>query len=90
MFSAEEAVTVSLGTRPRAGGITERDLQQTALSKIKRALPIAEAERVDALLGVMTHTSQHGAAPRAPGGRISTLAEAVHVDRRLRPALRQP
>lgn len=77
MFSAEEAVTVSLGLARAQAESREPEISaQTALSKIRRALPIAEAERVDALLGVMTHTSQHGAAPPDPAV-ILTLAEAV-------------
>ncbi|RCK68681.1 YafY family transcriptional regulator [Desertihabitans brevis] len=77
MFSAEEAVAVYLGlVRAQAASGEPEIAAQTALSKIRRALPTAGAERVDALLGVMARTSQHGDAAPDPAVML-TLAEAV-------------
>ncbi len=77
MFSAEEAVAVYLGfARAQAASREPEIAAQTALSKIKRALPSADAERVDALLGVMARTSQDGDTPPDPAVML-TLAEAV-------------
>lgn len=77
MFSSEEVVAVFLGlVRAEASSRAPEIAAQTALAKIKRALPDAEAGRIDALLGVMTRTSQ--SRPVAPDpGVMLTLAEAV-------------
>lgn len=77
MFSAEEVVAVYLGlARTQAASRAPEIAAQTALSKIRRALPTADAERVDALLGVMTRPSQDGDAAPDPAVML-TLAEAV-------------
>lgn len=49
---------------------------QTALSKIIRAFPATDAKRIDALLGVMTRTSQHREVALDPDVMLA-LAEAV-------------
>lgn len=80
MFSKEEVIAVFLGlassqTASRAGDTAA----QTALGKIRRAMPTAAARRMEALLGTMTSTPQGGDA--APESSVMlTLAEAV--DRR--------
>ncbi|GLJ62011.1 transcriptional regulator [Microbacterium barkeri] len=77
MFSAEEAVAVYLGlVRAQAASGDPEIAAQTALTKIRRALPAAEAERVDALLGATMRTPQGGAAAPDPAITL-TLAEAV-------------
>ena len=79
MFSTEEVVAVFLGlSRAQAASREPGIAAQTALSKIKRALPTADAERIDALLGVMTRTSQHGEVAPDPAVML-TLAEAVDL-----------
>ncbi|MDP3949486.1 YafY family protein [Microbacterium sp.] len=81
IFSTEEVVAVFLGlARAQADSRAPEIAAQTALAKIKRALPIADARRIDALLGVMTRTSQHGAVAPDPGVML-TLAEAVDLRR---------
>ncbi|WP_105565580.1 helix-turn-helix transcriptional regulator [Microbacterium halophytorum] len=77
MFSAEEAVAVYLGLARAQAASREPELAaQTALSKIRRALPIADAQRVDDLLSAMTRTSPHGDTAPDPAVML-TLAEAV-------------
>lgn len=79
MFSNEEVVAVFLGLACAQAASREPEVAaQTALSKVKRALPAAEAERIDALLGVMTTTSQIGDAAPNPAVML-TLAEAVNL-----------
>lgn len=81
MFSNEEVVAVFLGlARAKAASHEPGIAAQTALSKIKRALPIADAKRIDTLLGVMTRTSQHRGAAPDPAVML-TLAEAVNLRR---------
>lgn len=81
MFSNEEVIAVFLGlARAQAASRQPEIAAQTALSKIKRALPIADANRIDSLLGVMTHTSRDGVGAPDPGVML-TLAEAVNVRR---------
>ncbi|GHD04024.1 helix-turn-helix transcriptional regulator [Zhihengliuella salsuginis] len=81
MFSSEEAVTVFLGlSRAQAADREPEIAAQTALSKIKRALPATDAKRIDTLLGVMTHTAQSGGAAPDPAVML-TLAEAVNRSR---------
>lgn len=83
MFGAEEAVAVYLGlARVQAAAREPAIAAQTALSKIKRALPAAEAERVDALLQVMTRTAGHEDAMPEPGVML-TLADAIALGRAL-------
>ncbi|WP_193103298.1 YafY family protein [Brachybacterium sp. FME24] len=77
MFSSEEVVAVFLGlARAQAATREPGVAAQTALSKITRALPTADAERIDTLLGAMTRTSQHGGVAPDPAVML-TLAEAV-------------
>lgn len=78
MFSSEEVVTVFLGLSQVQAATQEPEVvAQTALSKIKRALPIADAKRIDALLSAMTTTIQ--ARRNAPDPAVMlTLAEAVN------------
>lgn len=77
MFSSEEVVAVFLGlARTQAASRVPGIAAQTALSKIKRALPTDDAERIDALLGVMTRTSQDGGVAPDPAVML-TVAEAV-------------
>lgn len=79
MFSNEEVVAVFLGlARAQAAAREPGIAAQTALSKIKRALPTADAKRIDTLLGVMTRTSQHGGVAPDPAVML-TLAEAVNL-----------
>lgn len=81
MFSGEEVVTVFLGlSRAQAADREPEIAAQTALSKIKRALPAADAKRIDTLLGVMTHTAQAGGVAPDPAVML-TLAEAVNLSR---------
>ncbi|WP_307363100.1 helix-turn-helix transcriptional regulator [Microbacterium murale] len=81
MFSNEEVVAVFLGlARAQADSHAPEIAAQTALAKIKRALPIADARRIDALLGVMTRTTQHATVAPDPGVML-TLAEAVGLRR---------
>ena len=83
MFSAEEAVAVFLGlTRTQQASREPVIAAQTALAKIKRALPADEAERVDALLGVMASSSPYGQAAPDPALML-TVAEAVESRRAL-------
>lgn len=79
MFSSEEVVAVFLGlARAQAASREPGVAAQTALSKIKRALPTADAKRIDTLLGVMTRTSQYGGVAPDPAVML-TLAEAVNL-----------
>ncbi|WP_010523818.1 YafY family protein [Nesterenkonia sp. F] len=79
MFSSEEVVAVYLGlARAQAASREPEIAAQTALSKIKRALPTADAERIDALLGVMTRTSEQCDVAPDPAVML-TLAEAVDL-----------
>ncbi|WP_442543643.1 helix-turn-helix transcriptional regulator [Arthrobacter sp. KN11-1C] len=79
MFSNEEVVAVFLGlVRGKAASHEAGIAAQTALSKIKRALPISDAKRIDVLLGVMTRTSQQGGIAPDPAVML-TLAEAVNL-----------
>jgi predicted DNA-binding transcriptional regulator YafY len=79
MFSNEEVVAVFLGlARAQAASCEPEVVAQTALSKIKRALPIADAKRIDTLLEVMRRTSQHGGVAPDPAVML-TLAEAVNL-----------
>ena len=77
MFSSEEVVTVFLGLSQLQAAAQEPEVvAQTALSKIKRALPSTDAKRIDALLSAMTSTNQpRGVAPDP--AVMLTLAEAV-------------
>ncbi|GAA4912736.1 helix-turn-helix transcriptional regulator [Streptomonospora salina] len=77
MFSREEVIVLYLGlARSQSASHEPQVAAQTALAKVKRAMPIADAERIDTLLGVMTPTSQHGGAAPEPSVML-TLAEAV-------------
>ncbi len=77
MFSREEVVAVFLGLANAQAASPEPGIAgQTALSKIKRAMPTADAKRIDTLLGVMTRSSQSGGATPDPAVML-TLAEAV-------------
>lgn len=79
MFSNEEVVAVFLGLARAQAALREPEIAaQTALAKIKRALPAADAKRIDTLLGVMTHTSQQGGVTPDPAVML-TLAEAVNL-----------
>ncbi|WP_178945522.1 YafY family protein [Kocuria sp. TGY1127_2] len=78
MFSREEVVAVFLGLANAQAASREPGIAaQTALSKIKRAMPTADAKRIDMLLGVMTGSSQYGGAAPDPAVML-TLAEAVN------------
>lgn len=79
MFSREEVVAVFLGlARAQAASREPEIAAQTALSKVKRAMPAADAKRIDTLLGAMTRTSQHGGVAPDPAVML-TLAEAVNL-----------
>ena len=81
MFSTEEVVAVFLGlARAQADSGVPEIAAQTALAKVRRALPAADAGRIDVLLGVISRTSQHGTVPPDPGVML-TLAEAVDLRR---------
>lgn len=76
MFSNEEVVAVFLGLLHAQAASREPEVAaQTALSKIKRALPRADATRIDTLLAMMT--GSHGGVAVDPGVMLS-LAEAVN------------
>lgn len=76
MFSNEEVVAVYLGLSQAQAATPEPEIPaQTALAKIKRALPNADAKRIDTLLAVMT--GSHAAVAVDPGVMLS-LAEAVN------------
>lgn len=77
MFSSEELVAVFLGLADAQTTRGEPSVaSQTALAKMKRALPIAEAHRIDATLGAITRTAEgHGAA--LDPGIVLTIAESV-------------
>ncbi|WP_067198223.1 helix-turn-helix transcriptional regulator [Microbacterium sp. XT11] len=91
MFTAEEAVAVYLGLVRAQATAQQREIAaQTALSKIRRALPTVDAGRVDDLLRVTSGGSARGDADPDPAVLL-TLAEAVtrrrvldlrYVDRR--------
>lgn len=79
MFSREEVVAVFLGlARAQAASREPEVAAQTALSKVKRAMPAADAKRIDTLLGAMTRTSQDGGVAPDPAVML-TLAEAVNL-----------
>ena len=79
VFSSEEVVAVFLGlARDQAASGEPQIAAQTALSKIKRAMPTADAKRIDTLLGVMTQTSRNGGAAPDPAVMLA-LAEAVSL-----------
>ncbi|WP_404435596.1 YafY family transcriptional regulator [Microbacterium aerolatum] len=78
MFSNEEVVSVFLGlSHAQAASPRPEVAAQTALSKIKRALPAEDARRIDSLLGAMTSASTHGGDAPDPAVML-TLAEAVN------------
>ena len=78
MFSSEEVVAVFLGLAHAQAASREPEIAaQTALSKIKRALPKADAKRIDTLLATMKSTLVHGGVAVDPGVMLS-LAEAVN------------
>ncbi|MGP4976471.1 helix-turn-helix transcriptional regulator [Brachybacterium tyrofermentans] len=77
MFSTEEVIAVFLGlARSQAASREPGVAAQTALSKIKRALPATDATRIDALLSTMTRTPQQGDSAPDPAVMLA-LAEAV-------------
>lgn len=83
MFSAEELVAVFLGladAQMAAGGPSLA--AQTALAKIDRALPIADARRIDAARAAMTPTAAGGGDALDPG-IVLTIAESVSCRRAL-------
>lgn len=81
MFNPEEVVAVFLGLAGAQEVSREQgSAAQTALAKIKRALPSADAERIDALLGTMVRSSQPGGETPA-SALMLTLAEAVALGR---------
>lgn len=78
MFSAEEVVAVFLGlSREQAASREPGIVEQTALSKIRRAMPSAEAKRIDAVLATMTSTFGPTSDGVDPAVMLS-LAEAVN------------
>lgn len=80
MFSNEEAVAVFLGLARSRSTAGETDLSaQTAMAKVMRALPAADAKRIDVLLGLMRPASRRGVEPDP--AVMLTLAEAVHLRR---------
>ncbi|MDN5759486.1 MAG: YafY family transcriptional regulator [Tomitella sp.] len=80
MFSDKEAVALVLGLARAQSATRDPEIaEQTALAKIKRALPAAEAARVERLLAVMTRTPRQERIAPDPGMML-TLAEGV--DRR--------
>jgi len=79
VFSSEEVVAVFLGlARAQAASRDPEVAAQTALSKIMRAMPTADAKRIDTLLGAMTNTSHDGGVAPDPAVML-TLAEAVNL-----------
>lgn len=77
MFTSEEVVAVFLGL---SGGQATADhpgvAAQTALSKTKRALPAADAQRIDAVLAAMPHGAQPRTVEPDPAVMLA-LADAV-------------
>ncbi|QDP97872.1 WYL domain-containing protein [Microlunatus elymi] len=79
MFSKQEVVAVYLGLAEAPAATPEREVAaQTALAKVKRALPTVDAQRIDELLTAMTHTSSAGEVTPDPSVML-TLAEAVNL-----------
>lgn len=79
MFSREEVVTVFLGlSRAQAASQDQGIAVQTALAKFWRALPRADAKRIDDLLSTMSNTIQCGGVVPDPTVMLS-LAEAVNL-----------
>lgn len=77
MFTNEEVVAVFLGVvRAQRTSPHPEIAAQTALAKIKRALPMADAQRIDALLGTMVAESPP-AAPDPDPAVMLTVADAV-------------
>lgn len=80
MFTNEEVIAVFLGlVRAQRTSPHPEVAAQTALAKITRALPAADAERIDALLRTMVTPSPPAVADPDPAVML-TLADAV--DRR--------
>lgn len=78
MFSAEEVIAAFLGlSRAQAASLEPEIAAQTALSKIRRAMPSAEVKRIDAVLAAMTSTSGPTSDGVDPAVMLS-LAEAVN------------
>ncbi|WP_307367023.1 YafY family protein [Microbacterium sp. W4I4] len=77
MFSTEEVIAVFLELAQAQAAASAPGLAaQTALSKITRAMPAADAQRIDVVLAAMTPTSQHGGEAPDPAVML-TLADAV-------------
>jgi predicted DNA-binding transcriptional regulator YafY len=77
MFSTEEVIAVFLGLAQAQAAASAPGLAaQTALSKIKRAMPAVDAQRIDVVLAAMTPTSQHRGETPDPAVML-TLADAV-------------
>lgn len=80
MFSSAEVVAVFLGlSREQAASSEPEIAAQTALAKIKRALPTADAKRIDTVLEAIAPSPESGGVSVDPGVMLS-LADAV--DRR--------
>ena len=77
MFSSEEAVAVLVGLAGARAASEDPDLAaQTALSKIRRALPAPDAERVDDVLGTITPRTGHPVLRRNPDPRADDVTRA--------------
>ncbi|MDN5685665.1 MAG: WYL domain-containing protein [Brachybacterium sp.] len=77
MFSSEEAVAVLVGLAGAQAASDDPDLAaQTALSKIRRALPAQDAHRVDDVLGTISRRDEQPSHVPDPAVML-TLAEAV-------------
>jgi predicted DNA-binding transcriptional regulator YafY len=77
MFSSEEVMAVFLGLAHAQATADEPSIAaQTALSKIKRGLPAADAERVETALGVMARSTGPREIDPDPAVML-TLADAV-------------
>lgn len=76
-FSSAEVVAVFLGLSREQPASSEPTISvQTALAKIKRALPTADAKRIDAVLAAMAPSSEPSGVSVDPGVMLS-LADAV-------------
>ncbi len=86
MLREEEAVAVVLGLAAAGRlGLGPDAPRELALGKLRRVLPAALRQRVDALDHVLafTLTATTATGEAAPGARLLDLAEAVHRRRRL-------
>ncbi|MDH2426194.1 YafY family protein [Sphaerisporangium sp. TRM90804] len=86
MFGEDEAAAVVLGLLAgrRTGLAVGEEATESALAKIRRVLPAALRERVEAVADTVEHTSRAAEAPRPAAGALLTLADAARRRRLVR------